>query len=244
MKGNYNRRKLKEEHKHWIEGFFEQHKFSRITIGKLQSQLISQFPNLNGISKTSISNWLRKDLKMSYKKLEKKAIVTQRADHIRRVFENAWLQTKIDEEGIETIYIDEFKVSTKHNDFWGWTKRGQRGYISFDPNSFHMSFICAVSKFKVYGVWGSEVTLRSDGVKYFIEQIIASRSRDKEMEDVPFVLWFDNASVHTSSQTRKFLERSGIRAFTVPTYSPWLNPWEKYIGVIKSKLSLIQAEGR
>ena len=101
MKGNYNRRKLKEEHKHWIEGFFEQHKFSRITIGKLQSQLLSQFPNLNGISKTSISNWLRKDLKMSYKKLEKKAIVTQRADHIRRVFENAWLQTKIDEEGIE-----------------------------------------------------------------------------------------------------------------------------------------------
>ena len=113
-----------------------------------------------------------------------------------------WLQTKIDEDGIEIIYIDEFKVSTKHNDFWGWTKQGKRGYISFDPNFFHMSFIWAVSKYKVYGVWGSEVTLCSDGVNYFIGRLIANRSADREVKDVPFVLWFDNASVHMSQQTK------------------------------------------
>ena len=141
--------------------------------------------------------------------------------------------------GIETIYIDEFKVNTKHNDFYGWTKRRQRGYIKFDPNSFQMPFIWAVSRFKVYEVWASEVTLWSDGVEYFIEQLVASRRVDGRVKDTLFALWFDNASVHMSLKMRKFMVSPKLRAFSIPAYKLWLNPCEKYIGVIKRQLSMI-----
>ena len=169
LKGNYNKWRLKEEHKQWIEGYFEQHRLPRTTVSKLRNQLLLEFPSFTSISKTAITRWLKKELKMVYKNAIKKSAKTLSVERIRNVFENVWLQTKINEDGIEIIYIDEFKVSTKHNDLWGWTKQGKRGYISFDPNFFHMSFIWAVSKYKVYGIWGFEVTLCSDGFHYFIE---------------------------------------------------------------------------
>ena len=134
-----------------------------------------------------ITSCLKKILRLFTKSFVKKAIKTLSVQHLRSVFESAWLQKKIEAEGIETIYIDEFKVSTKYNDFYGWIKRGQRGYIKLDPNSFDMSFIWAVSRFKVYVVWVSEITLWSDGVEYFIEQLVASRRVDGKVKDTPFV---------------------------------------------------------
>ena len=63
-----------------------------------------------------------------------------------------------------------------------------------DLNSFNMSLILAVSRFKVYGVWASEVTLWSNGVEYFIEQLVAIRRIEGGMKDTPFLLLFYKAS--------------------------------------------------
>ena len=46
----------------------------------------------------------------------------------------------------------------------------------------------------------------------------------------------DNASLHKSKDTIKFIRKNSIKLISIPPYSPQLNAAEKMIALIKSKL--------
>jgi transposase len=49
-------------------------------------------------------------------------------------------------------------------------------------------------------------------------------------------LVMDNASIHTSDDIVKYIESRGYRCVYLPSYSPNLNPIEKFWSVVKSKV--------
>ena len=63
-------------------------------------------------------------MKYSYKKSELHNPRWFTNEMIRSFFESAVIIMKLETEGIEVIYIDEFSLSSKKIGFHGWSKRG------------------------------------------------------------------------------------------------------------------------
>ena len=81
------------------------------------------------------------------------------------------------------------------------------------------------------------------GIHSFLQELINSFSKfETNSEKVWLVM--DNASIHTNSDVEAFFKCNKIKAFTIWPYSPWLNPWEELIAVIKKKVSLEREEWR
>ncbi|MBF0278118.1 MAG: IS630 family transposase [SAR324 cluster bacterium] len=86
--------------------------------------------------------------------------------------------------------------------------------------------------------WKSSKPSNSKAFIQFLTQL-NQRTPDKEI-----VLILDNASIHTSKKTKKFLERHrNIHLFHLPPYSPEYNPVEIFWRWIKPKVYGFSALG-
>ena len=60
----------------------------------------------------------------------------------------------------------------------------------------------------------------------------------------PLIIVLDNASIHKTEKALKFIVDSKIPMITIPPYEPSLNPVEKFILAIKSKLKQKKERGQ
>ena len=74
----------------------------------IKQELINEFGELNRISSSTIARCLKKDLKYSYKILERKPVPALTHDWTRRLLEGALIQKLLNEKKVELIYIDGF----------------------------------------------------------------------------------------------------------------------------------------
>ena len=123
-------------------------------------------------------------------------------------------------------------------------KRGVKTCLKLYNDQIDMSFIWAISSFKFYGIMGIEGTTTSQSVIKFLEKVWESRNKSKQLLHKKFIFVCDNASVNVSNDVSEFIARSGLRLLTIPPYLPSMNPAEKVISWIKSKLKLMQWESK
>ena len=190
-------------------------------------------PKVKPISDTTVRRWMKRDLRMSFKKLEIKNLNMFTPNKIRSFFESAAIQLKLEELRVEQICIDEFSVNARHSNLYGWSKRGEKGHLRLYSDNFTMSFVVVVSSLAVYGVMGTKKTMNAELIEYFIREMLDCRNHQKENVNRPFVIVMDNATVHTSSSMGSFLKKIGVGAVTITPYSPALNPCEKVINAVK-----------
>ena len=107
-----------------------------------------------------------------------------------------------------------------------------------------MSFICALSEKKIYGILGVEGSITSDIIKHYITELVLNRKLGPDMSSSSFVIIWDNAKVHSNKLIEDFLVKSKLRAISIPQYTPVLNPWEKSINAIKANIKIMHSEGR
>ena len=138
--GNYKKWKLKEEHKTFIDDLITRRPFSRWTWSKIKAELNNNFSDMPNVHNSIISRYMNKELNLSFKKLEfiRPPALTQIA--YRKIIESALLRIELMKKYFEIIYIDEFHVNTRHHRFRGWTRKGQKGFITVDSKDFSMSF--------------------------------------------------------------------------------------------------------
>ena len=65
---------------------------------------------------------------------------------------------------VEMIYFDEFSLSGRHTNVYGWTKIGSKGYIAQNSESFQMGFIVGFSRSHFYGIMGTTNTVDTNVV--------------------------------------------------------------------------------
>ena len=100
-----------------------------------------------------------------------------------------------------------------------------------------MSFWVAFSYLKIYGIMGTDKTFDRWVLICFLQELINSFSKfETNSEKVWLVM--DHANIHRNSDVEALLKCNKIKAFTISSYSAWLNPWEKLIALIKKKVSL------
>ena len=96
-----------------------------------------------------------------------------------------------------------------------------------------MSFIIGISRERIYGLMGVKGATDSGVVISYLSDMLKQRKADPNLKDKPFVLSMDNASVHVSETTHKFLARARLRTITITTRCPSLNPAEKLLIYLK-----------
>ena len=112
----------------------------------MRPHLIRNFPNAKIPCLSTIGRYMRTQRRLSYKTLEKKHPTSTRPENWRKFFESAWVQSILEKQGVELIYLDEFSIITRHLKYKGWSSVGHKGYISVNLEEFSMSFIWALSK--------------------------------------------------------------------------------------------------
>ena len=176
------RRKLKEEHKAHLEDIMDKKLGSHITIQSLKNDIISAYPELGTVSRSTIRRSITKDLSYRYKKAVSRPKVKFTHDKIRSYFESASLLWNLDQNKIEVIFIDEFSINTRSFQFYGWAKRGKKPYLKRTDSGFMMSFIVAVSKIRIYGIQGTTGTSTSDTIIEFVKELWTERNRDELLQ--------------------------------------------------------------
>ena len=205
---------------------------------------MQRFGDIETIHCSTIGRYLKKEMRYTYKKLEKKPAPSLTQESYRKQLEGGLAQRKISDSGVELIFIDEFTVNTRHHAYRGWCKKGEKGYLKTDNTDFSMSFICGVSNRMVYGFLGSKSTITSSEIIWYIKELVNSRVKTEEQEDNKFIIVSDNAEVHTSEKVRDFIVQTKLRWLGIPAYWPILNPAEKLINSVKMKIKQLKSWGR
>ena len=79
---------------------------------------------------------------------------------------------------------------------------------------------------------------------HFLRKVLKQRMKTISLEMRRFFIILDNASIHKTREVLKFVSDSKIRVLTIPPYEPSLNPVEKFILTLKSKLRQKKQRGQ
>ena len=88
----------------------------------------------------------------SYKKLNRLPKILNQLIVNRSILESLMIQIYFDQSEFKWVYFDEFKISSRHHQFYGWTPIGKPGYVSLFDECLDLSVIVAFSTNVYYGI--------------------------------------------------------------------------------------------
>ena len=143
-------KKLKNEYLIYLKELINKKEQHPLTSEEIRIQMYSKFPDLNGISKSTLSRWLHTELHMSYKKLSlvDKKLLNQ--DEVSKMLRWAVMIKQLHLLKVEIVYIDEFSVSERAHKQYGWRSIGKKSLYFSKKNIFSCSFMVDLSSFKYY----------------------------------------------------------------------------------------------
>ena len=142
------------------------------------------------------------------------------------------------------MFIDEFSLNDRSFKFFDWSNKGKSGFISTMSEVFCMSFFMAFSADRFCGIMGTEKTGTLQKFIHFLHHVLKERTKLISDEVKRLVIVLDNSSIHKTKEAVKFIVDSKIQMITIPPYEPSLNPVEKLILAIKSKLRQKKQRGQ
>lgn len=156
-------------------------------------------------------------------------------DRVRDFYEAAFLQSTLNEKGYSLVFVDEFHVSLRSDAIYNWSPRNCPATVAIDQDPWIMSFVVAASSRGIEGIKAATESINTRIFWWFLEDVWSRINADDEGLPKPVVI-LDNATLHTSSISAKFMADKGIRWVSITPYSPQLNAAEKVIAAIKAKL--------
>ena len=149
---------LKEEHKKYAYKLITNKTSWPLTLTELKSKLVSKYPWLVSIAKSTLSRWLKNDLWMSYVKMSKVNPKVLKAENILQIARCASLIDKLIINNVEIIFIDEFSVNDRSHRQYGWSTIGSKSLFVDRKSQFSYSVMIGLSQrcyYPVYGVKGT-----------------------------------------------------------------------------------------
>ena len=151
-------RKLQNEYLIYLKLLMSKQEQHPLTLDEIRLQMCSKFPNLDGISKSTLSRWLHLELHMSYKKLSLVDKKLMNKEEVWKMLRWAVSIKQLQLFKVEIVYIDEFSVSERAHKQYGWGSIGKKSLFISKKNIFSCSFMVGLSSLKYYpalGVQGS-----------------------------------------------------------------------------------------
>ena len=129
-----------------------------LTLTELKSKLVSRYPWLVSIAKSTLSRWLKNDLLMSYTKMSNMNPKVLKAENILQIARCASLIFKLITNNVEIIFIDEFSVNDRSHKQYELSTIGSKSLFVDRKSQFSFSFMIGLSQrcyYPVYGVKGT-----------------------------------------------------------------------------------------
>ena len=219
-----------------IKEYVESHKFKYFTLEHIRKHLISwtspeQVPSIETIRKI-----LKHKLLFSYKKINTrplKLIIDNRVSD-RLCFINFY--SKLIENKIKIIQIDEFSVNSSVTPSRAWVPKGKSGFVWVGETPKNFNIIIAICEDNVVFYKISHSNTNSEVFISFIRELKEKLREDSESNETNYILSLDNASYHKSNLAKSFLIRENIKAFTNVPYTPEFTAVELWINWIKNNI--------
>ena len=121
---NLRRWKLTHNHLEALNTFTNHRLEQGFTLSEARSYLLAEFPSLKNVALSTLSLALKKNLRLSYKKLGLMNIT--KASHNSKTNLLSWVKWIIGliEEGFHLIFLDEFLINRNTTRMYGWTRMG------------------------------------------------------------------------------------------------------------------------
>ena len=116
----------------------------------------------------------------------------------------------------------------------------QKGFVKLHKDWFAMSFVVALSEYKIYSIMRAEDSINTKIIKHYFESIFAEGNLSKKARKHSFALVWDYASVNTINEAIHLYLWSKIRIITLLPYTPSLNPTEKLNTLVCKKMTPVQ----
>ena len=198
--------------------------------------LLTKLDELKNISWSTISRHIKKNLNMSYQKIQKVQHKVFSTENARKFIESAILLNCFDKNNTELIFIDEFSFQPRKLVYKGWAKRSSKPFIKRSNESIRYGFIVGLSKQRYYGTIWVKDTVNSNMFLRYMKALVSHAKRTNNDNSDAFIIITDNATYHKTNEIDQFLQRESIKLITIWPYCPWENPAELYINSIKEKI--------
>ena len=216
-----------------------------MTIAILRNALMQNYGPGFEVSWETVRRAIKEQLSMRFKRIEKVVPKSATSESRRSFMESLVMQLEIERLGIETIFVDEFTISSRNSNHYGWAFKGQKGFIASMDDKFSMSFIAVFSARWFYGIQGVTMTTDSSAFVRFLRSFVITRRSLYDLDEIPpAVLIMNNASIHKSSLVKTAVKNLQLSLLTITPCSPALNPWEKLILALKTALKAKKAQGK
>ena len=111
----------------------------------LRNALIQNYGPGFEVSWEAVKRAIKEQLSMRFKRIEKVVSKSATSESRRSFMESLVMQLEIELLWIETLFVDEFTISSRNSSHYGWTFKGQKGFIASMGDKFSMSFITVFS---------------------------------------------------------------------------------------------------
>ena len=130
------------------------------------------------------------------------------------------------------MFVDEMGANTSLAPLYGWSRRGERAFVSVPRNWGKNVTLLASMSVRGMGpclvVEGSTTT--SKVFEAYLEHVLAPTLRAGQ------VVVMDNLTAHKGERVRELIEGRGCQLLYLPPYSPDLNPIEEAFAKLKALL--------
>ena len=212
-------------------------------IDDIRKRLLQRFRDLNSISNSTISRWLRNTQGMSFKKLSKVNAKLHNPGQALKVGRWKCCIHYLLDEDFEVVYVDEFSYFERKHLQMGWALKGKKRLYPESKENFTMNFIVALSARRYYPVLGLKRSWQSQIFLNYIEHLLNYIKKIGENIQILLIVC-DNATIHKSQHMKERVYDLGLRVLTTLPYCPWLNSAEQYIGAVKKKMEKFKRLGR
>ena len=137
------------------------------------------------------------------------------------------------------VFVDEMGANTSLAPLHGWSRRGERAYLSAPRNRGKNTTLLA--SMSVEGI-GTTLAVQGSTTRAvfeaYVEQVLGPTLRAGQ------VVVMDNLWAHKGEEVRGLIEERGCEVLFLPSYSPDYNPIEEAFSKIKGLLRKAQARTR
>ena len=165
-------RKIKKVHLEWISEWLIEMQNKNFTLSKLRLELLKEFPKIGSVGISTLSILLRKQFKMSYKKIGILNPKQERVEIKGEIVNWANILKWFENTNHHIVYIDEFSVNRKTESKYGWAKSGKKGWKVQSTLNFKMSFIVGFSWRRLEGLLGYSESNTSQRFILFLKGIL------------------------------------------------------------------------
>ena len=188
--------------------------------------------SLSNLSSFSIRKFLKRDLKMTYKKADWIHQNYFRRENSRKFAESVAILMKLKYKNFKLIYYDEFKINMKNEKSYTWRKIVRRAYIKRSVVESQCSFIISFWEDHIYDIRPNDETNNSSDFLAFINDVYhIMLDVYKESWKSSIIVW-DNANIHKTDEIKKNLINKKYFTVIIWPYMPCFDAAEKLIGIV------------